>query len=259
MKKGSRLTQSQIIAAEETASEVYDQKLTEKEGIRRLVEEYGLKDSTAGPHINNYRLMIRGEVFKRTLGKATIIFFLSKILERRGSEAHALALRAVEQHIDYYESLGKGKQPGLRKIIQEIRRDVAPVEFTDYVEQFAGEIQKSLRDSPDSRAKRIEKADKAPAKIPVISFAFVRNPDVVAEVLIRAKGKCERCKNAAPFKRKTDDSPYLEVHHTVQLSQGGEDTVENAQALCPNCHRLLHHGNLSDPEAAIENVSGTNN
>jgi 5-methylcytosine-specific restriction protein A len=36
----------------------------------------------------------------------------------------------------------------------------------------------------------------------------------------------------------------LEVHHKKQLSEGGEDTVENAIALCPNCHREAHYGDL---------------
>jgi len=46
----------------------------------------------------------------------------------------------------------------------------------------------------------------------------------------------------APFLRKKDQSPYLEVHHMIQLADGGEDTTENAVALCPNCHRQLHFG-----------------
>lgn len=33
-----------------------------------------------------------------------------------------------------------------------------------------------------------------------------------------------------------------EVHHKVPLSAGGDDTVENAIALCPNCHRKAHFG-----------------
>jgi 5-methylcytosine-specific restriction endonuclease McrA len=31
-------------------------------------------------------------------------------------------------------------------------------------------------------------------------------------------------------------------HHVKQLAHGGEDTVENAIAVCPNCHRKAHHG-----------------
>jgi 5-methylcytosine-specific restriction protein A len=39
-----------------------------------------------------------------------------------------------------------------------------------------------------------------------------------------------------------DGTPYLEVHHVKWLALGGSDTVSNAVALCPNCHRLMHHG-----------------
>ncbi|WP_256325004.1 HNH endonuclease signature motif containing protein [Nitrosomonas sp. Nm132] len=42
--------------------------------------------------------------------------------------------------------------------------------------------------------------------------------------------------------RKHDGSPYLEVHHKIPLAFGGEDTVVNAIALCPNCHREAHYG-----------------
>ncbi|WAG20214.1 HNH endonuclease [Burkholderia gladioli] len=73
---------------------------------------------------------------------------------------------------------------------------------------------------------------------------FLRNADVVAEVLHRANGACERCKNPAPFLRKKDGSPYLEVHHVQQLANDGEDTVDNAIALCPNCHREMHFGTV---------------
>lgn len=72
-------------------------------------------------------------------------------------------------------------------------------------------------------------------------ITFVRNPHVVAEVLRRANGTCERCRSEAPFDR-ADGTPYLEVHHIVRLADDGDDSVENAIALCPNCHRELHYG-----------------
>jgi 5-methylcytosine-specific restriction endonuclease McrA len=40
-------------------------------------------------------------------------------------------------------------------------------------------------------------------------------------------------KKQAPFNRTKDNSPYLEVHHKKRLSEGGEDSVKNAIALCP--------------------------
>ncbi|MDD1149814.1 HNH endonuclease [Pseudomonas sp. TNT2022 ID357] len=71
---------------------------------------------------------------------------------------------------------------------------------------------------------------------------FVRNPDVVAEALHRAAGVCEVCVQPAPFTRKSNGTPYLEVHHKIRLADGGLDTLENAVALCPNCHRASHYG-----------------
>ncbi|WP_429628901.1 HNH endonuclease [Tunturiibacter psychrotolerans] len=34
--------------------------------------------------------------------------------------------------------------------------------------------------------------------------------------------------------------PYLECHHIVWLARGGDDTIENTVAMCPNCHRRMH-------------------
>jgi 5-methylcytosine-specific restriction protein A len=107
--------------------------------------------------------------------------------------------------------------------------------------KLAAEIAASHALSPDARAKRLAVAAKVPERIQIISVGFRRNADVIVTVLVRANGVCEKCKAKAPFRRRSDGSPYLEVHHEVPLSQGGEDTVENAAALCPNCHREVHH------------------
>lgn len=116
----------------------------------------------------------------------------------------------------------------------------------DVEASLQGEVERSLSDSAVARQQRLAVATKLPESIQVISRAFRRNADVVAEVLIRANGTCEECHSSAPFLRATDNSPYLEVHHLKQLSAGGEDTVANAIALCPNCHRKLHFGKGSN-------------
>jgi 5-methylcytosine-specific restriction protein A len=92
------------------------------------------------------------------------------------------------------------------------------------------------------RQARLQSASKKPLEVVVISRGFIRNADVITEVLFRAAGNCEGCGGEAPFVRNSDGSPYLEVHHKIRLADGGEDTVENALALCPNCHRREHYG-----------------
>lgn len=109
------------------------------------------------------------------------------------------------------------------------------------------EISRSMASSSEERRRRLAAANPIPERVTVTTTAFRRNPDVIAEVLERANGICERCGSPAPFKRISGGAPYLEVHHRVPLSQGGHDTVLNAEALCPNCHRNKHFG----PESAV--------
>ena len=82
---------------------------------------------------------------------------------------------------------------------------------------------------------------------------YVRDPHVVAWVAQEANGICEACGLPAPFETYWG-APYLEVHHIKRLADAGPDTVDNAAALCPNCHRRLHHS--SDAEAFRKTVLG---
>lgn len=68
---------------------------------------------------------------------------------------------------------------------------------------------------------------------------YERSPAVKAWVLKHAGPYCEACHAVAPFEVQPG-IPYLEVHHVKPLSENGEDTIENAVALCPNCHRRCH-------------------
>lgn len=70
---------------------------------------------------------------------------------------------------------------------------------------------------------------------------YRRSGLVKAYVLARAKGVCEACGKPAPFSR-SDGTPYLEPHHTRRISDGGPDDPRWVAAICPNCHREIHHG-----------------
>jgi len=111
---------------------------------------------------------------------------------------------------------------------------------------FNNDLQKKVESSPSkstiARRKRLAKADRKPLSHKVTIIQYDRNPDVVEEILFIASGKCQKCNANAPFKRKKNGLPYLEVHHKVRLADGGDDTVKNAIALCPNCHRQAHYG-----------------
>lgn len=71
---------------------------------------------------------------------------------------------------------------------------------------------------------------------------FVRDPYIVAAALARATDRCEMPRCSSQLFDREDDRPYLEVHHILPLGEGGDDTLDNAAALCPSCHRELHYG-----------------
>ncbi|WP_340392868.1 HNH endonuclease signature motif containing protein [Paenibacillus sp. FSL E2-0190] len=115
----------------------------------------------------------------------------------------------------------------------------------NYQEELHEAVRKSLSDGSKERKKRLESRDVLiPESYETITRVFKRNPDVIAEALVRANGVCEKCKKPAPFRKAVDGSLYLEVHHKIRLADGGEDTVNNAIAVCPNCHRELHFGSI---------------
>ncbi len=101
--------------------------------------------------------------------------------------------------------------------------------------------------SSEERIEIINKMPKVPkTKIETIT-TFIRNEYVKAETINRANGICESCSKPAPFIRKSDRTPYLEVHHKLPLAEGGEDTLENTVGICPHCHRNEHFGNPKWP------------
>ena len=98
------------------------------------------------------------------------------------------------------------------------------------------------------RAKRLSESEledkasnapKTPGSRTTKSTQYERDPHVAEFSRRRANGICDLCDCPAPFQKKNGD-PYLESHHIVWLSRGGEDTPSNTVALCPNCHRRMH-------------------
>lgn len=116
---------------------------------------------------------------------------------------------------------------------------ISEKKWSDVVQHDSARAARSTR---KERLERLAIADPMPSLMYVQVRLFRRNQDVIAEVLERAAGHCEGCLAPAPFVRAKDGTPFLEVHHKIRLADGGLDTVENAVALCPNCHRRRHFG-----------------
>ena len=117
---------------------------------------------------------------------------------------------------------------------------------------FEAEVSRILQNLPNKKPE----GAKEPKRKKTAVEQITRDSHVHAWVLKNSNGKCECCSKPAPFS-KEDGKQYLEIHHIKRLADGGSDTVQNAIAVCPNCHRELHYGARKDVlvEELLEKVS----
>ncbi len=227
--------------------------------------------TTLSPIITNYEIPVkyRGHIGRERVHSYDINKVPDCLAKTKNSIGCLLTLdKKVEKYLDFFKSSNKDfireaiktyHMPQMRaahsrgavEYLAEIYSDNVsqPIyEITDlptlneFLEDEKSEIKKARKLNHKQRKIRLEKSVSKPKKTIVSHAVFIRNPYVVAEVLERANGVCERCKKKAPFFKDSDESPYLEVHHKIPLAEGGDDTVENSIGLCPNCHRHAHYG-----------------
>lgn len=144
----------------------------------------------------------------------------------------------------------KGSIMGPRKVGPELSRYLAEVENIQSSEAYIEEYIEELP-SDELRELAIKYSGKAAKKEVKTSTVYVRKKIIANYVKDRAKGVCQLCGQPAPFIDRKG-KPYLESHHIVWLSNDGDDAIENAVALCPNCHKKMHVLNDAEDVAFLK-------
>lgn len=96
--------------------------------------------------------------------------------------------------------------------------------------EFEEAVESAAKLPSSTRERILATESKTPVLTEVTTRVYKRSPYVVAEVLLRANGKCQSCRCDAPF-LKEDGTPFLEVHHIEWLSKGG--------GFRGKCHRIM--------------------
>lgn len=140
------------------------------------------------------------------------------------------------------------RQPDINNVLRNVLvfrlrvldgNGAAPIREKDYNEMLEKRRKSILKLSIEELENLAKNSSKENSSRTVVSTVIDRDPAVSEYVKLRAKGYCDLCDQKAPFENKFGQ-PYLECHHVEYLSKGGSDTVDNAVALCPNCHRKIH-------------------
>ncbi len=201
--------------------------------------------------VNNYTQALTSTLTRMAESHSIHNGDLLDVVDQTAFDSIAAQLKALTEFRELNErgkSMYSAALNNYAKYLQQLDDSVEPLpeimasEFSDYQSQVQQNIERSRATDPAKRRKRLSEAARKPKQMSVQTTVYSRNADVIQEVLERAEGVCEGCHTSAPFIRASNGTPYLEVHHKVQLSKGGDDTVENAIALCPNCHRKMHYG-----------------
>jgi 5-methylcytosine-specific restriction enzyme A len=112
-----------------------------------------------------------------------------------------------------------------------------PKELVQAKETAREKIAKKL--SNEELAKRAKHASRKSKSRKVTTKTYERDAYVSEYAKRWANGICQLCEKPAPFKNKQGE-PHLHTHHIEWLSRGGEDSIYNTVAICPNCHDRMH-------------------
>lgn len=220
---------------------VWQGEQTETAAVQTLVSELSMNETSAGGYIRAVGWMLKGIDYGMTINRAATEYYLNTIKSKFGSERANLAAQSVRKHLN----VNKNPQQSIEKLLSEFEARLdEPLSvgvFENNDAAFEAEVRQLMQLSSLERRAILPPNGTKPEKTLATISVYFRNRAVVAEVRSRAQGVCEKCNKPAPF-NKPDGTPFLEVHHKVRLADGGDDTSENAIAVCPNCHRQLHHG-----------------
>lgn len=141
-----------------------------------------------------------------------------------------------------YQTTKPDKDGLMRKVqifpLTLVSGGIVPKEYIDeYEKEKKKQVKKLSVDQLKNQA--VKSSSKTSSYRQAISKQYTRNQSIARYTKLKANGICELCENPAPFSDK-DGEPYLESHHVRWLERGGADSIDNAVALCPNCHKKMH-------------------
>jgi 5-methylcytosine-specific restriction enzyme A len=235
-------------------------------GMRRSLETNTLV--LVSDHTKLYEDRWEGNIFHYTgmgkKGEQSLSFHQNKTLAESDTNGVDVYLFEVLRHDEYIfmgqvvlagepyreEQLDEDKK--LRKVwvfplkLADGKKPIKlPKKFIETKEKEREKLARKLGN--EELIARAKHASKRAVSRTVTTNNFERNPFVSEYAKRLAKGICQLCEQPAPFKNKKGE-PHLHTHHIVWLSRGGEDSINNTVALCPNCHDRMH---ILDSESDI--------
>ncbi|HEX8279090.1 MAG TPA: HNH endonuclease [Segetibacter sp.] len=222
------------------SKKVYEKQLTFSEGQKIAVGDNKMNKNSAADYINDFRCLIEGKRFTRTLNAYSMEYFLEHIFNDFGAQGLTNALTALKEHIEYYEDLQKVRMHKMRDIYEKYFAAI-PLQSPDEQEQN-DIIKEILKEEPLkadilNELKNLKQTD--PEVIYLKGKAYKRDNKTVAQIKILRDFSCQFCGTTIT---KKDGSKYIEAAHIKAKHLKGRETLDNIILLCPNHHKEFDLG-----------------
>ncbi len=221
------------------SKKVYESKLTLREGKEQLSVDGRMNINSAADYIQNFRCMLEGKKFTRTLNAYSMEYYFDNIYKDYGSSILFNALTALRLHIEYYEAKQNVTMHKMRDIYAKYL--AAPIDTIDEQEQKA--IVAELKNLDKTKQEIIAELNKLkptdPEEIIISGKSYKRDNKTIAQLKILKDFKCQICSTTI---KKKDGSFYIEAAHIEPKHRKGRETPDNILLLCPNHHKEFDFG-----------------
>lgn len=168
-------------------------------------------------------------------------------------------IEILENHLTLHYT----NQDNLNKIITHLRNMLARIEgeedtiFIDEVDEL---IEEKLKYEEDIKIIDEIRNPKLNNNASSTRISYKRDAQIAIESLIVSDFKCEVNNSHHTFTSRKHGQQYVEAHHLVPMKyqykflEASLDTHANIVALCPNCHRLIHHAIDSEYESILRKL-----
>ncbi|MDO6721581.1 HNH endonuclease [Psychrosphaera sp. 1_MG-2023] len=211
----------------ELAKKVHFSELSRGEAIKISIDNNWMGKGSTQDYIQNFKYLMEGFVYKRTMNLAGTEYFLRQIHHDFGLAAFTKSLRLVSEHVTYYNSLGHSRQVQTQKLIE------------DLIQEFSINIDEHI--FPDEV---VDETIFEGAKKQITVNTYERSREA-RNLCIEYYGvSCFVCDFNFEKTYGSIGTGFIHVHHVVDLAQIGKeykiDPIKDLRPVCPNCHAMLH-------------------
>ncbi|MCT4663277.1 MAG: HNH endonuclease [Tissierellales bacterium] len=231
-----KYTEEDNLVIIEYVFKVIENRVEINEAVNYLREKCDCNENSFKECINSISCMLDGKKYIRTISKSATKIAYDYIYKHYGVVLLEKALKATDEHIEYYEEISHYRKVGLRKLN----------------EQYWRKIENAIVTYDDEELVKIDFREGRQITIKVSGYE--RNQEARKESIDYHGCYCQVC--GFDFEEKYGEfgRGIIHVHHIKPLHQIAEEYTVNPKTdlipVCPNCHTVIH----KNEERTIEEI-----